>query len=93
MQGNSEADERLRRVMGEATQSTERRVFVGGMPFGYEVTSLPTQHKPWHRDRVEVLWHAIVWQLRAAPIGCIILQQAAYTRDACLILVSKRHRR
>ena len=45
-QGSSEADERLRRVMGEATQSTERRVFVGGMPFGYEVTSLPTQHKP-----------------------------------------------
>ena len=53
--------------MGEATQSTERRVFVGGMPFGYEVTSPPTQHKPWHRDSAEVLWHAIVWQLRAAP--------------------------
>ncbi|CAK0785027.1 hypothetical protein CVIRNUC_008232 [Coccomyxa viridis] len=35
-QGSSEADERLRRVMGEGAQSTERRVFVGGMPFSYE---------------------------------------------------------
>ncbi|EIE27417.1 RNA-binding domain-containing protein [Coccomyxa subellipsoidea C-169] len=28
--------ERLKRVMGEPSGSTERRVFVGGMPFGYE---------------------------------------------------------
>lgn len=40
VQRSSEADaalqERLKRVMGEPSGSTERRVFVGGMPFGYE---------------------------------------------------------
>lgn len=30
--------ERLKRVMGEISGSTERRVFVGGMPFSYEVS-------------------------------------------------------
>jgi hypothetical protein len=33
--------ERLRRVMGETSgRSIERRVFVGGMPFSYEVHAL-----------------------------------------------------
>ena len=31
--------------MGDGAQSTERRVFVGGMPFSYEVTLLPAQRK------------------------------------------------
>lgn len=30
--------ERLKRVMGEPSGSTERRIFVGGMPFGYEAS-------------------------------------------------------
>lgn len=51
LQGSGEADERLRRVMGEGTQSTERRAFVGGMPFSYEVIHPPAQRKPWHRAR------------------------------------------
>ena len=69
-QGSSEADERLRRVMGEGAQSTERRVFVGGMPFSYEVRSPPTQHAPWHRGEMKALGH----HLRAAatwhPLVC-----------------------
>ena len=38
--------ERLARVMGETSgRSTERRVFVGGMPFSYEVCSCGTRNR------------------------------------------------
>ncbi len=37
-QADAALQERLKRVMGEPSGSTERRVFVGGMPFGYEVS-------------------------------------------------------
>ncbi len=35
--GNSHLDEKLKRVLGQKTDHVARRIFVGGMPFSYDV--------------------------------------------------------
>lgn len=41
MKVDAALQERLKRVRGEPSGSTERRVFVGGMPFSYEACPFP----------------------------------------------------
>lgn len=38
--GNSHLDAKLRRVLGQKSDHVARRVFVGGMPFSYDVRLL-----------------------------------------------------